>query len=74
MSAFNLFWLDIICLAVAAAFLNGAITGNFYSHGRGGRRTLFASVESAPARVVCLLIAIGVFAWVIKDSLHKIHH
>lgn len=73
MGTFNVFWVDIICLAVAAAFLNGAITGNFYSHGRGGRRTLFASVKSSPARVVFLLVAIGVFAWVIRDFLQKIH-
>jgi hypothetical protein len=72
MNTFNLFWLNIICLAVGMAFLNLAVTGKTYSHGRGGGRTLFASVRSVPARVLCLVIAIALFTWAIKDFIHKI--
>jgi hypothetical protein len=72
MNAFNLFWLDIICLAVGMALLDLAITGKTYSHGRGGGRTLFASVKSMPARILFLLFAIGVFAFAITDFIHKL--
>ena len=73
MNGFNAFWLDIILLAVAMFFFNLSITGKAYSHGRGGGRTLFASVKSSPARVICLLVAVGVFIWTIRDFIHKLH-
>jgi len=69
MGIFSEFWIyDLMCLLVGIAFLNGALTGNFFSGGRGGRR-LILSVKSVPARIVFLLISIGMlvlFAWMVK--------
>jgi hypothetical protein len=59
---------DLMCFAVAVVFLKAAITGNFYSSGR-GRRRLVASVTSVPARVVFFLVSIGMFVlfdWLLK--------
>ncbi len=64
-------WFDIICLAIAMAFLDLAVTGKTYSYGRGGQRALLASVKSAPLRLGFLVSGIGVIAWVLRDFIHK---
>ncbi len=53
------YWIDLIALAVARVRVNGAVSGRFYTHGRGGGRRLIAFVESFPARVGFLLAAAG---------------
>lgn len=68
----NLFSVDIIGLFASMALLKGAITGEFYSVGRGGRRTPIAKISSVPARAAFLLVAGGLTAWVVQDFLHKI--
>jgi hypothetical protein len=68
----NRFWADLICAAIAIVFLNGAITGRFYTHGRGGRHKQIASVKSFQARIAFLLIAIGTAIWLIKDLRNKL--
>lgn len=68
----NIFWPDLICLAIVCVLVNGAITGNFYSHGRGGPPKLIASVKSHRLRLVFLLLAAGLSVWVIIDLKHKL--
>ena len=71
MNIFAPFWLDMIGLAVAMAFLDLAIIGKTYSHGKGGR-TLLASVKSPNVRVMFFFIAMFFFGWVLKDFIHKV--
>ena len=72
MNLLNLFWLDLICLAIICVLINGAITGNFYSHGRSGPPKLNASVKSHRLRLAFLLLAAGLSVWVIFDLKHKL--
>ncbi len=65
------FWIDLIGLAVALCFVNGAITGKFYSHGRGGPPKLIAFVRSSRARIAFLFVATLLFAWLVIDLRHK---
>jgi hypothetical protein len=65
--------LDLMSLAVAVVFLVAAITGNFYSGGRGKRR-LVASVKSAQARALFLVISIGMFilfGWLARSFVQR---
>jgi hypothetical protein len=72
MNILDRFWLDLILCALAIVFLNGAITGNFYSHGRGGGPKLIASVKPFGARIGFLIVSIGMFLWLVLDLWHKI--
>ncbi len=72
MNVLNLFWLDVICLALICVLVNGALTGNFYSHGRSGRHRLIASIKSHRLRLVFLLLAVGLSVWVIIDLRQKL--
>ena len=66
------FWADLICLIVALVFVNGAMTGKFYSGGRGGPPKLIASVRSTGARIAFLLVATGLITWLVIDLRHKL--
>jgi hypothetical protein len=66
------YWVDLIGLTLALVLVNGAVTGSFYTHGRGGGRRLIAFVESFPARVGFLLVAAGLVAWLVVDLRHKL--
>ena len=59
-------------LALVLVFVNGALTGRFYSHGRGGPPKLIASVKSFPFRIFFLVVAACLFAWLIVDLRHKL--
>jgi len=71
---FQAFWLDLVALAVATSLFTAAITGEFYSIGRGGRRTPIASVKSVAPRAAFLLVSFALFVWVVKDFLQKVGH
>jgi len=66
-------WLVIICLALAMAFLDLAITGRTFSHGRGGQRALLAAVRSVPLRVVFFIVGIGVIVWIVGQFVRRLH-
>ena len=66
-------WLNIICLAIAMAFLDLAMTGRTYSLGKGGQRALLVSVKSVPLRLGFLLVGTGVIIWVVRDFIHRLH-
>jgi hypothetical protein len=72
MNILDRYWADLISLAIILVFFNGAITGNFYTHGRGGGRKLIAATKSLWARSIFLIFAIALTAWLIKDLRLKI--
>ena len=72
MELLNLFWLDLVCVGLICVLVNGAITGSFYSHGRGGPPKLIASMKSHRLRLFFLLVAAGLLMWVIIDLKHKL--
>jgi hypothetical protein len=72
-SFWSTFWLDLMSFIVASWFLIGAFTGNFYTGGRGGGIRLVASTKSRLARLISLLIGVGIVSWVIVDIGHKLH-
>jgi len=61
------FWYDLLFLVVASWCLSAAVTGNFYTGGRGGRIRLVAHVKSRLARVVFLLNGAGTVDMVAID-------
>jgi len=65
-------WLQLICLVIGMAFLDLAIAGKTYSHGRGGQRTLLASVRSVPPRLGFFLAGTVVIIWVARNYMHSI--
>jgi hypothetical protein len=69
---FYKFLADFIASIVASWFLRGALTGNFYTSGRGGGVWLVASIKSKLARLVLLLIGVGIIVWIVIDIRHKI--
>lgn len=71
MNLLNFLWLDLICLAIICVLVNGSLTGNFYTHGRSGRRKQIASIKSHPLRLVSLFLAIALSVWAIIDLRHK---
>ena len=74
MDLLNLFWPDLICTALAFVFLNAALTGEFYTHGRGGGKKLIASTKSLTARIAFLIIAVLLVVWIVWDLKHKSLH
>jgi hypothetical protein len=64
-------WLDILFVIVGIYFLEGAIRGAFYSSGRGGNRPLFVTLKWAPLRFASALLALGLFAFAIRDFLQR---
>jgi hypothetical protein len=66
------YWADLIGLALALVFINGAMSGRFYTGGRGGGQKLIASVKSSSARVCFLLVAAGLVVWLVVDLRHKL--
>jgi hypothetical protein len=66
------YWADLIGLALTLVLVNGAISGKFYTHGRGGGRRLIAFVKSSSARVGFLLVAAGLVVWLVVDLRHKL--
>jgi hypothetical protein len=73
MSFLNIFWLDLLALALAMVLFNGALTGRFYSHGRGGPPKLIWTVKSAGLRLIFLLFALPLVVWLVLDLRHKLH-
>ena len=65
-------WPDIVCVALGIVFLNGAITGSFYTHKRGGGHVLIAKVRSAPFRMLFLVLAVTLFVWVVYDARYRL--
>lgn len=74
MGILNLFWPDLICAALAVVFLNAALTGRFYTHGKGGGRKLVASTKSLTARLVFLIVAALLVVWTVWDLKRKSLH
>ena len=74
MGILTTFWTDLLGLVMAIAFLNGAVTGEFHTHRKGGGHRVIDSVKSLPARVVFLLISLGIIVWLIVDLRHKVGH
>ena len=66
-------WLVIICLVIAMAFLDLAITGRTFSHGRGGQRSLTAEVRSVSLRVGLFVAGIGVIVWIVGQFVRRFH-
>jgi hypothetical protein len=66
-------WLAIICLVIAMAFLDQAITGRTFSHGRGGQRSLIAEVRLVPLKVGLSVAGIGVIVWIVGQFLRRFH-
>ena len=71
MDILNLLWPDLICGALAVVFLNAALTGQFYTHGRGGGQRLVASANSLTARIAFLIVAVLLVVWTVWDLKHK---
>lgn len=63
----------MISLAIAMAFLDLAITGRTFSHGRGGQRSLIAEVRSIPLRVGLFVSGIGVLVWIVAQFVRRFH-
>jgi hypothetical protein len=69
---FNRYYPDALAMAIALVFLNGALTGAFYTHGRGGRRKLIAQVRSSGWRVGFLLLSASICVWLVIDLVRKL--
>jgi hypothetical protein len=72
MNVWDAFWSDLLALAGTLVLLNGALTGRFYTHGRGGPPKLIWTVKSAGLRILFLILALTIFAWLVFDLHHKI--
>jgi len=73
MNFLNIFWFDLLALALVMVLFNGALTGRFYSHGRGGPPKLIWTVKSAGLRLIFLLLGLSIIAWLVFDLRHKLH-
>lgn len=69
---FDRFFADFIASIVACWFLRGALSGNFYTSGRGGGVWLVASTRSRVTRLILFIIGAGIAAWVLIDIARKI--
>jgi len=72
MRVWDAFWSDLLALAGSLVLLNGALTGRFYTHGRGGPPKLIWSVKSVGLRLLFLLLALTMCAWLVLDLQHKL--
>lgn len=66
-------WPDLIYTALGIGFINGAITGNFYTARRGGGRNLIASIRSTPIRLLILVLAVSLLVWTVCDVRRKLY-
>ena len=66
------FWADIIGLAIAVVLFNGALTGKFYTHGRGVRPHLIADIRSPLVRFALIVLSLALCAWLVWDLRAKI--
>jgi len=66
-------WLVIICLVIAMACLDLAVTGRTFSYGRGGQRSLIAEVRSVPLRAGLFVAGIGVIVWTVVQFVRRLH-
>lgn len=73
MNFLSIIWFDLLALALALVLFNGALTGRFYSHGRGGPPKLVWTVESVGLRLIFLLLALSIIAYLVVDLRHKLH-
>jgi hypothetical protein len=64
--------LDILSVIVGATLLKGAMTGVWYSSGRGSNHPLFATIKFVPARVAIAFVALRILACAIRDYMYKI--
>jgi hypothetical protein len=72
MGILGLYWADLIGLAIALVCVNGAITGRFYTHGRGRGKRLLAEVGSFRVRLVSLCAGAAMFVLVARDLVQKL--
>jgi hypothetical protein len=72
MDFWNTYWLDVGAFVLTTWLLIGALTGKFYTGGRGGGHRLVASTNSRSARLLFLVLAVGIVAWLIIDLGRKI--
>ena len=72
MKIWDTFWGDLLALAGALVLLNGALTGRFYTHGRGGPPKLIWTVKSAGLRALFLILALAICAWLVVDLTRKV--
>jgi hypothetical protein len=74
MNLFDRFFFDFLGMGLACALVNGALTGKFYTSGKGSNRNpkLIFSVSSNWARSAILLLASGICAWLVIDMRRKL--
>jgi len=72
MTVWDTFWVDLLALAGTLVLFNGAITGRFYTHGRGGPPRLVLTVKAVGLRVLFFLLALTSGAWLVHDLLRKV--
>ena len=65
------YWSDLIGLALGLVCVNGAITGKFYTHSKGGKR-LLAEMGFFRMRLVFLCAGAAIFVWIVRDSVQKL--
>ena len=63
----DLCWIDIIATVVGLVFVNGALTGKFYT-----RRRLVAATNSFSLRSLFLVIAAAIYIVVVFDLRSKL--
>ena len=71
MDVLGKYWIDFMTLALGLWFVNGALTGGFYTYPRHGRKELIAQIAPGWGRLVSLLVAIIAFVFVIHDVISK---
>jgi hypothetical protein len=72
MDLFSYYWPDFIAAVLGLGIVNGALTGKFYTHGK-GRKKLIVDIKSIPARIGFLCIAALIFVWLVRDLRMKLH-
>ena len=65
-------WLIVICLTLAMALLDLALTGRTYTHGKSGLAPL-ATTKSVPLRLVFFLIGAGLIFWMVRQFIRTLH-
>jgi len=72
MDVFDRYWIDLMILALGLWFVNGALTGEFYTHPRHGRKKLIAEIGPGWGRLISLILAIAALVFVVHDVVAKI--
>jgi hypothetical protein len=72
MRLLDIYWGDFLALVLALVLLNGAVTGRFYTHGRGGGPKLIGKFRSAGPRIIFFLLAVSICVWLVFDIRTKV--